>query len=789
MRDLSTRVTYVSTQPKIASVSRDGLVKPAGDGSAAVRVSLGKIAAQARVTVAGSKSPAQISFMRDIVPILTQAGCNSLSCHGSPAGKNGFKLSMYGFEPPLDFDAITKQERTVAEKGKRIDPSAPEKSLFLLKPTMQVKHQGGMRFKPDSAEYRTLLAWLKAGAARDAGDILPTVARLEVLPAERVLPAAGEKQRLVVMALYSDWSVEDVTHKSIYASNDDGVARVDGGIVEAAGVGETAVLVRYLGRVGMAQFLVPQPANIAAKEYAGFKPANYIDGLALAKWKKLRFAPSDLCTDQEFLRRVCLDLTGTLPAPDEIRAFLAECAAERQQAAQGNGEMGKRGNAKAAISSISPFPSRARAKKIEALLAKPEYADWWTVFWGDILRNNSRIVQPNPAKAYHAWIRQSIVDNKPYDQFVRELITATGNTGTNGAANFYRVARTPAEQAEQAAQLFMGVRLQCANCHNHPFEKWTRSSYHQFAAIFAQITARGQNNAFEITSQPNRDYRHPETNQVMAPAVLDDLPREFPGDKDRREVLAAWLASPDNALFARNLVNRLWAQLLGRGIVEPVDDVRATNPPSNEPLLDALAKDFIARKFDVKHMLRTIANSRTYQLSVRANKLNEKDRQNFSRAYYRRLKAEALLDGVCQATNQPESFQGYPAGTRAIQLVDNRVASYFMDIFGRPRREVVCTCEREETANITQALHLINGNTLNSKISSDRGRVAELLKSGKGDREIIEEIYLWSLSRIAAPDEIDRALKQIAAAPDKKRQTLEDLMWALLNSREFLFNH
>jgi hypothetical protein len=761
LRDVSSQARYVSSRPGVASVSTEGLVRPAADGMAVVKVSLGKVTAQVPVRVSGGGQAPEVSFVREIVPLLTQAGCNSLACHGSPAGRAGFKLSMYGYEPSLDFDAITKQERAVPEKGKRVDPSAPEKSLVLLKPTMQVPHQGGMRFKPGSPEHETLLAWLRSGAATETADPPVRAARLELLPGERVLPAAGAKQRLVVMAHYSDGSSEDVTHRSVYASNDDAVAVVDAaGRVAATGTGETAILVRYLGRVGLAQLLVPQPAAVPEKQYAAFKPVNYVDTLALAKWKKLRFAPSEICTDLEFLRRVRLDLTGMLPSPDEIRKFAAD-----------------------------PAPDR-RAKKIDELLASSDYADWWTLFWGDTLRNNSRFLLSSGARAFRDWIRQSIADNKPYDQFVREMVTATGVTGTVGPANFYAVARTPADRGEQVAQVFLGVRLQCANCHNHPFEKWTRSSYHQFAALFSRISSRGQGqNGFDIQPQAGGEYRHPETNQVVAPAVLDDGGAPIPTDKERREALAEWLVNPGNPLFSRNLVNRIWAQLFGHGIVEPVDDVRATNPPVNEPLLDALAKDFLAQKSDVRHVLRTLANSRAYQLSVRANPLNQKDRQSFSRAYHRRLKAEALLDAICQATGVPENFQGHPAGTRAVQLVDNRVQSYFMDIFGRPRREVVCTCEREEAANITQALHLINGNTLNSKLASDRGRIAEMVKAGKADRDMVEELYLWTVSRPPSPDEAASALREIEIAPAKKRHTLEDLLWVLLNSTEFLFNH
>ncbi len=772
VRDLSGAAVYSSAPGRVAAVSATGLVRSAGDGATTITARVGKVTGQAQVKVSGMLDlPPRLSFTRDVVPVLTQAGCNALSCHGSPVGKAGFKLSMYGFDPALDHGAIATQPRTTppgqarepAESTPtpnfRIDRVAAEKSLFLLKPTMQVPHQGGMRFKKDSPEYRLLLDWLTSGAVNDAADDPLSVTELEILPRERIFTAPEDPQRLLVTAHYSDGTTEDVTHKAIFSSNDDAVAMVDfAGQTEARGVGETVVLTRYLGRVGTAALLLPQPGAARDTDYATFRPANFIDEHTLTKWKKLRFAPSDLCSDTEFLRRVSLDLTGTLPTPTDIRAFLADVRADK------------------------------RARKIDELLERPEYADWWTVFWGDLLRNNSRLLQAAGTKSYYAWIRQNVVADRPYDAFVRELVTAKGNTDTVGPTNFYRLARTPPDMAEQTAQLFLGTRLQCANCHNHPFEKWTRTAYHQFAAFFARVGVRNVQQISEVSVRPNGEHRHPETNQPLTPAVLGEAHTEIPADGDRREALATWLTNRTNPMFARGMVNRLWGQLFGIGIVEPVDDVRVTNPPSNEALLDALAKEFLRQNFSVKAMLRTLANSRTYQLSVRANPRNEKDTRNFSRAYYRRLKAEALLDGISQATNVPELFAGYPAGTRATQLVDNNVASYFMDIFGRPRRQVVCTCEREETANLTQTLHMLNGNTLQSKLTAAAGRVASWARSRSPDAEIVDEMYLWSLSRLPETEERERTVRLLGAAGDR-RQTLEDLYWALLNAREFLYNH
>lgn len=759
IEDVTDTVRLVSTAPRVARITESRSLAPGMNGVASLKASLGKLVTQVPVRVEGSHLSEPPSFVKDIVPVLSQAGCNALACHGSPVGKAGFKLSMFGFEPELDHPVLIKQPRTAPETGVRVDLSNPEASLILQKATMSVPHQGGLRFKKDSEEYRLILEWLRAGAPFSADEDLVRVTAVTVAPKERVFQRSGLKQRLLVTATYSDGSTEDVTHKSVFVTNDDGVASVDtAGVCASTGVGDTAVFARYLGVVGVARCLAPQPEPAPAKEYAGFVPNNALDRHTLARWQRLRFVPAGNTTDSEFLRRVSLDLTGTPPPPEKVREFLADNRPDK------------------------------RSRKIDELLSSADYADWWAVFWGDNLRNNSRLLLADGAKAYRAWIREAVEKDKPYNEFVRELVVASGDTTQVGAANFFRIARTPPDIAEQTAQLFMGIRLQCANCHNHPFEKWTRMSYHQFAAFFARINVRNNPKGSMVAVNPKGEYRFPDTRNDLSPTPLGEQPLSIAGDQDRREALASWLTAPQNAFFARNLVNRLWAQLFGRGIIEPADDVRVTNPASNEPLLDELAGEFVKSGYSVKHVLRLIANSRTYQLSSLAGPRNSRDNQNFSRSYQRRIKAEALLDAVSLATGIPEAFNGHPAGTRAIQLVDNRVNSYFMDIFGRPRREVVCTCEREETANLTQALHLINGQTLQSKLGSPKGRIAELEKSGKADGEVVEELYLWTLCRRPEPDEAARGLKLMSESKNR-RQALEDLGWVLMNSREFLFNH
>jgi hypothetical protein len=760
LRDLSISARISVVAPRVAAAV-DGAVVPRGNGQTVAKVAAGSKSAVVRITVKDFQAGAALSFTSDVVPVLTRAGCNSLSCHGSPVGKAGFKLSMYGSDPALDQRAIARLERASPNKGKRIDSEHPERSLVLLKPTMSVPHQGGLRFRSGSATYETLLGWIRAGANMDPPDSVPRVRRLALFPGERQLAAAGERQRVLVRAEFSDGTSQDVTHQAIFSASDDSIASVDGeGVVTAGLPGETAVLARYLGRVGLMRMMVLPRARPALKDYAGFHPANFIDELTLARWKRTGTAPSESCGDAEFLRRVSLDLIATLPTPDEIRKFLADRDPQR------------------------------RSKKVEELLARPEFADWWAVYWGEILRNNGRLLQPKGAQTFHDWIRESVAQNKPYDQFVRELLIASGPTFQSGPANFYRVANTPTDRAEQVAQIFLGIRLQCANCHNHPFEKWTRYNYHAFAAFFARVQAQGNNNqGFLIKLQPKGEYINPETRQPLAAEVLGDEKIDVPDDGDRREALAAWMTSSSNTLFARNIVNRLWARFFGKGITEPVDDVRATNPPSNEALLDRLAQDLVAHHFDLKHTMRLVCTSRTYQLSARPNRYNAGDTANFSRAYLRRLGAEQLLDAVCQATNVPENFgANVPRGTRAIQLADNRVASYFLDVFGRPRREVVCVCERSDESNLPQVLNLINGDTLHQKITSSNGRAAELARSGKAAPEIADELYLWTLSRLPTVVERDRAAAEISRARDP-RPAIEDRLWVLLNSREFLFNH
>ena len=765
--DVTSRAKYALSKAakKIIKVDKFGVITPLADGEATIKVSHSGKSAWVKVTVVEAALAREFSFAHDIVPILTKAGCDSLTCHGSPVGKNGFKLSLYGISGSEDYNAIVKQDRAKPNEGKRVNLEKPEESLILKKPTMAEPHGGGMRFEANSPEAAVILNWLKNGAPADDETAIRTVERLEVFPAEIVAykPDTGSRRHLVVMAHFSDGSTEDVTKQTIYSTNDDAVAIVDeASRVVPTGMGETMILARYRGKAGTVKIHVPMQVRLQKDAYAHFQPANRVDELALAKWRKMRYVPAAAANDYEFLRRVSLDLIATLPTPDEIRAFVA-----------------------------SDEPDK-RAKKIDELMARPEFNDWWTVFWGDMLRINGGTMQAQGAKAYRDFVYNSISSNKRYDQFVKELVLAKGTTFAQGQTNFYRAATKAPEMAEQVAQLFMGVQLQCARCHNHPFEKWTQNQYHAFAAIFARTRSRNlggkRKNEYEISVQPKGEYRNPVTRQNMKPELLSDKDSAVPVDGDRRVRLAEWLTSKDNRLFTKNISNRIWAMFFGRGLVNPVDDVRVTNPASNEALLDHLADELVAHDFDLQHVMKLIANSSIYQLSSQATDGNVMDQSNFSRSYLRRMGAEQLLDAICQVTNVPENYKGYPKGTRAIQLTDNRVSSYFLDVFGRPKRQMVCSCEREETANLTQTLHLINGNTLNSKLGNGAGRCAELAKSEKSPQEMVTELYLWTVSRPPTEEESSEALARLEKT-EKRQQALEDELWMLLNSQEFVFNH
>ncbi|MCS6850397.1 MAG: DUF1549 and DUF1553 domain-containing protein, partial [Gemmataceae bacterium] len=589
----------------------------------------------------------------------------------------------------------------------------------------------------------------------------PAVVGLEVWPAKRLM-VPGENQQILVKATWSDGRSEDVTRTAQYDSLNDAVAEVTAdGLITAKERGETHIMVRFCGQATVVQVTLPF-SQLA--EYPELPRNNFIDDLCIAKWRDLGLVPSPLCGDATFFRRIHLDTIGTLPHPDDIRRFLAD-----------------------------PDPDK-RKKAIDAVLQRPEFVDYWALKWGDLLRINRDQLEDKGMWSFHNWVRAALRDNKPMDEFVRDIITAEGSTFTEGPSNFYRVANNNLDWSENCVQIFMGVRLQCAKCHHHPFEKWSQDDYYGMAAFFSRL---GTKNSLEfglfgretvVFLRPAGEQTHPRKGTVVKPRPLDGP--EMDDEFDRRRKLAEWLTTKDNPFFARNLVNRFWGYFMGRGLVEPLDDMRATNPASNPELLDALARDFAEHGFDLKHLMRTILNSRTYQLSSRITPGNEADVDNVYYARYRvrRLNAEVLADALDFATGTQEKYRGLPPGTRAIQLPDTTVRSFLMDVFGRPPRKITCECERSTQPNIAQAMHLLNGDLPNRKITDPNGRIEKLFKANKPIPEIVEELYLVTLSRPPRPDELAKAQGWIAQAPTPK-EGVQDLLWVLVNSRDFLFNH
>jgi hypothetical protein len=753
--DLTRTATFTSSAVKVARVGKAGLIRPAGDGKAVVTVRAGNHQATVPVRVRHAAAEVPVSFSREVVPLLTKLGCNQGACHGAQHGRGGFKLSLLGYDPLSDYPQIVQ-----SAEGRRVVLSDPERSIVLLKPSHQMEHGGGQRFAVNSPAYELLKGWLEDGApAPSPRD--PLVTDLEVWPAGRIL-MPGEQQQIIVRATWGDGRTADVTALAQYDTLNSSVATASpSGLITAKGAGETHIMIRFCGQAKVVRVSLPY-ARLT--NYPKVPAHNFVDEKLIAKWKDLGLTPSPLCGDEEFFRRLHLDAIGTLPSPAEVKKFLADRRPDK------------------------------RNRAIAHVLDRPEFVDFWTLKWGDLLRINRDYLSQKGMWSFHNWVRASLRDKKAVDRMVREIITAEGSTFTEGPANFYLVARTPADWAETTAQLFLGVRMQCARCHHHPFEKWSQDDYYGLTAFFVRLGRKGSRDfglfgrEQVVFLRPQGEQRHPRTGGIVKPHPLDGpvMDDRF----DRRHKLAQWLTAKTNPFFARNIVNRFWGYLMGRGLVEPLDDLRATNPASNPELLDALAADFVKHKYDLKHLLRTILRSRAYQLSSLATAGNRADVTNvyFSRYTVKRLTAEQLADALDFATGTRQKYPGLPLGTRAIQLPDARVPSFLMDIFGRPRRQVVCECERTVQPNIAQALHLLNGSFLNTKIAAPTGRIAKLLKAKTDPGKIVEELYLVTLSRPPRPKEA-RAARQWVARAKTTGEGLQDLLWVLLNTREFLFNH
>ena len=687
-------------------------------------------------------------FENDILPILGRYGCNSSGCHGKAEGQGGFKLSVFAFDPDADYAGLVKEAR-----GRRLNPTAPDESLFLRKASGTTPHGGGTRLKTDSKDYGTLRNWIAAGMPVGDPDA-PKLLSIRVEPTERVLGTKAS-QTLQVLAKFSDGREVDVSEHSRFQVNHEGLASVSAsGVVSTAETpGEVAVMAAYRGEVGLFRAIIPRPG--APEASAKLPEFNFIDKLVGQKLAKLNIRPSGVCEDAEFLRRVTLDLCGSLPTAEEVRAFLADQATDK------------------------------RAKRVDELLKRGDFADLMAKRWADILRVDRQALGPESAYAYHRWIRDAFAENKPFDEFARDLLTAEGPLKESPAGNFFKVVTKPGERASTLSQVFLGVRIACAECHHHPADRWTQTDYSGMVAFFTPTLLQGE----AVVNSGDPVTKHPRTGEsVYAYALGGDMPKANPTG-DRRLVLAEWMTDPKNPYFARNFVNRVWATLLGRGLVEPVDDVRATNPPSNPELLDALAKYAIDKKYDVREVVRVICASRAYQTSSEPNETNEKDELNFSRALFKRPDAEVLLDMISQVTGVPEKYAGLPAGTKAIQLWDSKAKHEFLRLFGRPARATACECERNTEPSTGQVLNLLNSAELQAKLSHDAGTIAKLVRPQPDDAKLVEDLYLRMYGRFPTTKERDTGAAYLAKKPNDRRKATEDLTWAMLNSLEFLFNH
>jgi hypothetical protein len=763
--DLTSDAHFSSDSAKVIISGNSFQAKSSGETE--VTISAANQETRLPIKILSAEQP-PVRFVREVAPVMSRIGCNAGTCHGSAKGKNGFKLSLRGYDPEFDYQALINDI-----SGRRFNRVKVEESLMLLKPTAEVPHEGGMVIKPGSRDYKLLHDWIAQGTHFE-DPIKARANKIELIPSEINLALPGMTQQMLVIAHYPDGSTRDVTRDAVITSNNEEVAKVKSAHVSALRRGEAAILVRYEGNYATDELRVM--GDRSGYQWIKQPEFNYIDRLVYSKLQKMKILPSELSSDAEFIRRVSLDLTGLPPNSDRVRAFLAD-----------------------------PTPTREkRAKLIDELLASQDYIEFWANKWADLLQCSADNLGIKSVWQYRNWIRDSIAQNKPYDQFVREILLAKGSSYQNPAANYYRVLREPGKIAEDVSQTFLGVRFNCNKCHDHPFERWTQNQYYEMAAYFAKVSFKrgpvGTRTVKDEGGSTQRIYEeeilylnykdaevdHPKTGAKVRPHVPFGS-AQVPGpDEDRRKPFADWLTAKDNPMFAKSMANRVWSYFFGIGIIEPVDDIRAGNPPSNAALLEALTREFLDHDFDVRELMRTICNSRVYQLSFEPNPWNNDDKINFSHARLRRLSAEQLYDAVARVTGTKHQFTGLPKGMRAVEVAEGKVpGDDFLTLFGRPKRQSACECERTSNITLSHAMSLINGATIGEAVSAPDSNIRRLVASEKDDRKVLEELYFSILSR--PPTEQEMKLADFSGAPSRL-EGAQDIAWALLNSPAFLFN-
>jgi hypothetical protein len=752
-QEVTAKATYTLADPSIAKLEGQ-VLHPLKNGETKMTISWHDQKLEIPVTVKGVETDRPASFVQDVMPIFMRANCNTGSCHGAARGQDGFNLSLFGFDPRGDHFRITQQL-----SGRRINLGLPEDSLLVTKAIGEVPHTGGDKVKKGSDSHKMLLEWIGLGAPLDPTTVATPV-KVEIYPKQAVLEGIGTKQQFTVRATFSDGHDRDVTDLVVFMSNNDPVAAMaPEGKVTAQKRGEAFVMARYeTFTVGSQVLVIPDKLQYQKPEYP---PVNYVDELVAAKLHKLRILPSGLCNDATFLRRSYLDIAGMLPSEEEHAKFLADTSQDK------------------------------RLKLVDELIGRKEFTDMWVMKFAELLQirtNATNQVSYKSTLLYFNWLKEKIADNVPFNKIVQEIISSSGGTFTSPATNYYQIERDTLKVSENVAQVFMGMRLQCAQCHNHPFDRWTMNDYYGFASFFTQIGRKQAEDPREtvVFNAGGGEFNHPVTKTPVPPKFLGgDAPKL---DSDRRKIVAEWLASPQNPYFAKNLSNIVWSHFFGQGIIEPVDDVRISNPASNPELLEELGKKLTEYNYDFKRFVRDICTSRTYSLATQVNESNAEDERNFSHSYVRRQRAEVMLDTLSQVTCTPNKFQGLPMGARAVQIADGNVSTYFLKTFGRAERATVCSCEVKMDPSLSQALHLLNGDITHNRIGQG-GLVKKLLDEKKTPEQIVESLYIRTCSRKPNENEIKPVQAAIAAEPNEVQSILEDVFWALLNSKEFMFNH